>query len=441
MLLLALPLILAEIGWMMMGVVDTIMVGRLPDAAIAIGAVSLSSVFYYAITVFGGALLLGLDTLVSQSFGANQIADCHRSFWSAIYLVAVIAPVGVFLNWLSAGLFSRFGIQPAVAVPASAYMLVLNWGAPPLFLYFAMRRYLQGMGAVKIIGFSLVSANIINLVANWAFIYGHLGMPAMGLNGSAWSTVASRYYMAAVLIGYTIYSERRHSAGLFDVSLRPDFKRMRRLLALGFPAATHTLAEIAVFGLATVLIARLSPEILAAHQIALTLASMTFMVPFGISSAAAVRVGHRIGAGDPEGAGRSGYAAIAIAASFMMIAGIAFWLVPEPLARIYTNDSRVVKTSVSLLAIAAVFQLFDGIQITSAGALRGAGDTHTAMFCNLGFYWLVGMPIGYRLCFNYGYGAVGVWSGLCLALVLIGSVLLVVWHRKVTSLTHSLPAT
>ena len=308
---------------------------------------------------------------------------------------------------------------------------------PGLFLYFAFRRYLQGIAHVRIVTFALVSANLVNLVGNWALIYGRLGLPAMGTDGSAWATVVSRYYMGLVLILYTLWIEQRDKHGIFDVGIRPDWARFRRLVELGGPSAIHVGLEMAVFGLTTMLVARLAPEVLAAHQVALNLASVTFMVPLGISAAAAVRVGHRIGAREYTGAGHSGYVAILFGACFMLCAALVFWLAPETLCRLYTPDRGVIRASVALLAIAAVFQLFDGLQIVCAGALRGAGDTRTPMLCNLVYYWLIGLPVGYYLCFHRGWGAVGLWTGLCLGLVMIGSTLLLVWRRTVVQLAAS----
>lgn len=427
---LALPLVIAELGWVFMGVVDTLMVGRLPDSAAAIGAVSLGSMVFYAVAVFAGSILLGLDTLVSQAHGARNPDDCHRSLWSGLHLTAVLTPLAMLAIWMAGRMLEQMGVNATIRTAAAPYIETLNYGLPPLFLYFGLRRYLQGVGAVRIIGFCLISANLVNLAGNWALVYGHLGLPAMGIIGSAWATDISRFYMAAVLVVYIGLAERR----IFAVPLLPDFSRLWRLLKLGVPAAMHVGLETLVFTVATLLIARLTPEALAAHQIALNLASVTFMVPLGISSAAAVRVGHRIGAGDFAGAGRSGYAAIAIAAAFMACAALTFLLVPRGITRLYTADAGVIELSVSLLAVAAVFQLCDGVQVTSAGALRGMGDTHTAMVCNLVFYWMVGLPVGYLLCFRFGYGAAGIWAGLCLGLVLIGIVLLNFWRRKVRRL-------
>jgi MATE family multidrug resistance protein len=282
--------------------------------------------------------------------------------------------------------------------------------------------------------FTVVSANAINLFGNWVLIYGHLGFHAMGTDGSAWATGAARVYMVGVLVASVLYYDRARRSGLFHVPLAPDWPRLARLLRLGIPVATQVLLEIGVFALATALIARLDAASLAGHQIALNMASLTFMVPLGISSAAAVRVGHLIGQRDPAAAGRAGWSALACGAAFMGVAAIAFLAIPVPIARLYTDDPAVIRMSVTLLAIAAAFQLFDGCQVVATGALRGAGNTRTPMWCNLLFYWFVGLPLGMWLCFRAGWGAAGIWTGLCCGLVLIGSVLLVVWRKTVADL-------
>jgi MATE family multidrug resistance protein len=430
---LAVPLVFAELGWAAMTIVDTMMVGRLPEAAVAIGAVGLGSIVFYTIAVSCGAMLLGLDTLVSQAFGARRLNECHAFLWSGVYLCFVIIPVVAGLNLAALRMLQPFGISPEILPGAIRYVRILIWSAPPLILYFVFRRYLQGRGLVQPVMFALVSANLVNALGNWALIYGHLGAPAMGIEGSAWSTVIARIYLLGVLVVYAIWRERRDNTGLFDASFAPDFERLKAILALGGPAAAHVALEIAVFGAVTALVAKLDPRSLAAHEIALNAASLSFMAPLGISSAAAVRVGHRIGAMDWAGAARAGWTAISLGAAFMASAAAAFLIFPEQIARLYTPDRAVIETSVSLLAIAAAFQLFDGLQIVTAGALRGAGDTRTPMLCNLACYWFVGLPAGYMLCFVAGWGAVGLWTGLCIALMLIGSTLVFVWRSRVTA--------
>jgi MATE family multidrug resistance protein len=279
--------------------------------------------------------------------------------------------------------------------------------------------------------FVVISANLANAGGNWILIYGHLGAPALRAAGSGWSTCVARLYMAAVLFAYILYHDRRHSTGLRRIEFKPDLARIRRLIGLGFPAALQFSLELGVFAAATALIGRLTPVSLAGHQIAMNTVSFTYMVPLGISSAAAVRVGQALGRGDVRAAGRSGWTALALGAGFMSCAAVAFLLVPERIVRLFTPEAAVIKTGISLLLVAAFFQLFDGLQTVATGALRGAGDTRTPMLCHLLAYWLIGLPLGYFLCFRRGWGAAGLWVGLCVALILIGSVLLLVWHRRV----------
>ncbi len=430
MLRLAWPLVLAELGWSFMGIVDTMMVGRLPESAVAIGATSLGNALGIAVGLFGGGLLLGLDTLVSQSFGARRVDDCHHSLLNAIYLALAITLPLMWLLWASGDLLAWLRVDAAVLRLALPYLNAITWSMLPLLLYFAARRYLQAMDLVLPVAFALVTANLVNVFGNWLLIYGKWGFPAMGVEGSGWSTCISRSYMAAVLLAYIVHHDRRYGTGLWAAARRPDGQRIRELLRLGVPVAVMLTLEIGVFSAATTLAGKLGAIPLAAHQVALHCASFAFMVPLGISSAAAVRVGQGIGRRDPQGATRSGWTAILFGVAFMSCSALAFLLVPRLLARVFTPDPTVIAASVTLLAIAALFQLADGIQVVAIGALRGAGDTRTPMFTHLVSFWIVGLPLGYWLCFTRGWGAAGLWTGLCLGLILTGSVLLIAWHRR-----------
>ncbi len=433
MLRLALPLILAELAWMAMGIVDTMMVGRLPNSAEAIGGASLAGIIFSVAGIFGIGLLMGMDTLVSQSFGAGDTEDCNKSLWTMVYLTLPLAPVLMGLVELSLYLLHRFGINPGVETVAEPYMQVLLWSMLPLLLYSGCRRYLQGVDDVKPVPLVLISANVINAAGNWLLIYGKFGLPAMGTRGSALSTVIARIYMAAAMAYFVIRHDRRTGGSLWRVSKRPEIQRMWRLLRIGFPAAGQIAFEIGVFSFATAIVAKLDARSLAAHQIALSAVSFSYMVPLGISSAAAVRVGQALGRGDPAGARKEGWTAVRLALAFMTGAAILFLAVPGWIARIFTPDPQVIAASAGLLAIAAAFQLFDGAQVVATGALRGMGDSHTAALVNLVAYWFIGIPLGWILCFRYGWGARGVWAGLCIGLVLIGTALLWTWQHKTRS--------
>jgi MATE family multidrug resistance protein len=431
---LALPLVLAELGWMSMTIVDTMMVGRLPDSAVAMGAVSLGSGIFMVLALFGEGLLLGLDTLVAQAFGAGKREDCHRSLINGVYLSIALTPFLAAPVWLMERFLTAIHVDANVLSQTIPYTKALAVGLFPLLLYFAVRRCLQAMNMVRPVAFALVTANIINAVFNWILIYGKWGAPAMGTVGSGWSTAIARVYMAGVLIAYLFWYDRKHRTELLKTPVDIDLRRIKQLIALGIPAAMQFTLESGVFATVTALIARLGAIPLATHQIALNTVAFTYMVPLGIASAAAVRVGQALGRRDPRGASAAGGTAIFVGAAFMTLAGIVLVIVPRWIARIYTTDELVIRSTAALLAAGAAFQLFDGIQSVATGALRGAGDTRTPMLCHFTAYWIIGLPLGAWLCFRRGWGALGLWIGLSLALILIGIVLLVVWRRKVRQL-------
>ena len=431
---LAWPLVLAEIGWMAMGLVDTIMVGHMPNSAEAIGGVSLGGVIFYTAAMFGGSILFSLDTKVSQSFGAGDLADANHSLLNALYIVAPLAPASMTIVWLVGRSLPAMGVNPGVLAQALPFLRAMNWSTLPLLLYFTFRRYLQAVDLVRPVTFALISANLVNLVGDWILIYGHLGSPAFGVAGSGWSTCISRSYMAALLFGVVVWQHRRHKLPFLDRPLRPDFARVAELLRIGFPVAVQMLFEIGVFATATALIARLDAASVAAHQIALNCASLTYMVPLGISSAAAVRVGQAIGRCDPVAAGRAGWAALAMGAGFMSLAALVLVLAPRLIVRAFTPDVLVMQVGVKLLFVAAAFQLFDGLQTVATGAMRGAGETRIPMISSFVAYWVIGLPVGYYLGFEQGLGAVGVWAGLAVSLAVIGTSLVFAWRRKVRML-------
>jgi MATE family multidrug resistance protein len=271
---------------------------------------------------------------------------------------------------------------------------------------------------------------VINWFFNWLFISGHWGFPAFGVVGSALSTTLARVYMAALLAFFIWWFERGLRKSLPPLLRRPDWTRIMLLLRIGFPAALQILLEIGAFGTAAVFAGRLSADAMAAHQIALNCAAISFMVPLGISSGAAVAVGQAIGRGEPNVARRSGFIAMALGVVFMSCAALAFLLIPSPILRIYTTDPKVISVAVRLLALAALFQLFDGIQTVATGALRGLGSTRIPMLVNFVCYWLFGLPLGYWLCFVLLWGIYGVWVGLTGALIGVALILLYVWNRE-----------
>jgi multidrug resistance protein, MATE family len=422
------PVALAEVGWMAMGLVDTLFVGRV--SATALGAVAVGSHLFFAVAIFGLGTLLGLDYFVANARGRGEMGEAHRSLVQSFYLATGLGGVLSALLWTLSERLDVFGVDPAVLPEATVYTAVLTLSLLPQLYYAGLRRYLQAIELVRPITISAISANVLNAFANWVLVFGNLGFPAMGAVGSAWATVLSRFYLFACLAYYAYRYAVRNDPAFFRVPLRPEPKRLRHLVAVGFPAAAQSTLEVGVFTAATLLAAGLDATSLAAHQIALQTAALSFMVPLGISSAAAVRVGHAVGRGDAAAAARAGWAAILLGGLVMSGSAAVFVLWPSGIVRAFTTEAAVIATGAALLRIAAVFQLFDGLQVVATGVLRGTGDTRTPALTSLVCFWLIALPVAWWACFPLGGGVRGLWVGLCLGLILVALTLVTVWTRR-----------
>ena len=425
---LAVPVILAEIGWMSMGLVDTLMVGRLGPAAIA--ATGTGSGVFTAIVIFGMGLMLGLDTLVSQSAGAGRLDDCLRWLHHGVVLALFVTPAVMVITWVAYLTINAWGLNPQIGALARPYLEVIALSAAPLLLYAALRRYLQGIHVVRPVMYALVTANVVNAAANAILIYGRFGAPALGVTGSAWSTCIARVYMAAFLYIAVRREHRRRGAAHPQVPFAVHLQRLRQLVALGAPAASQITLEVGVFALATALAARLDPVSSASHQIALNIVSVVFMVPLGLASSGAVRVGHAVGAHDMARARRAGWTALGLGAAIMVLLGLILFAFPRALLIVFTTDERVLAIGSRLLAIAAAFQLFDGTQAVTTGILRGIGDTRTPMVMNVIGHWVLGLPVGYALCFSFAWGVTGLWIGLSIGLIFCAVALMATWIAR-----------
>ena len=425
---LAAPVVIAEVGWVAMQIVDIAMVGRLGPEAI--GAVGVGSALFLAFSVLGMGLLLGLDTLVSQAFGARDRKQCDRWLRHGIFLALVLTlPLGL-LARTAGNHLDLWGFDPDVLLLVRPYFAIVTWSLPLLLLYAAFRRYLQAVSVVRPIMVALVTANVVNAAANWVLVFGNLGAPALGVDGAGWATCISRAYMVIVLAGAVARQGVRPWTLIAGVRLAG----LRRILKLGWPAATQAALEYGAFAAVTMLAGRLDPSTLAAHQIVINLAGLTYMVPLGIASAGAVRVGHAVGRRDPAGASAAGWTAIALGTGFMASAAAMFLAVPGAILGIFTTDRGVVEVGLALIVLVALFQVFDGLQGVTTGALRGLGDTRTPMLLNLAGHWMIGLPVGYLLCFAIGWGVVGLWIGISTGLILVGCLVTAIWWGRARTL-------
>lgn len=415
MLRLAVPVVTVQVGLMFMGVVDTIMVGRVSAQAIA--AVAMGNLYFFGAAVFGMGLLLALDPVVAQAVGARDEAAVARAVQRGLLLAAVLGVLAMVLL-LPAGPVLRLLRQPSDVVPAAAaYARICAIGILPFYVFIVLRQSLQAMHRMAPIVWTIVIANIANVFFNWVFIFGHLGFPAGGAVGAAWATQIGRWLMPALL-----YLLARRDLAPSLSPWRPEVREMaplRRMIALGAPIGVQHQLEYGVFAVAGVMMGWIGTVAMAGHQVALNLASLTFMVPLGVSGATAVLVGNAVGRGDSAEARSAALAGLLCGVAFMACTALVMLAVPGTLARVYTSDAAVAAVAASLLPIAGVFQVFDGMQVVSIGILRGVGDTRTPMLVNILGFWLVGLPVSWTLGLPLGYGPQGLWWGLTLGLVVV----------------------
>ncbi len=435
---LGVPIALTQLAGMGFSMVDMAFVGRLGVEPLA--GISIGNAIFNTLMIGSLGFLLGLDFLISHAIGAGKQDEANSMLIQALYVSTLLSiPLIAIMTWGS-GWFEFFGIAPGVAQQGQTYLRALAWSLWPWLLFSSFRQYLQGMGVALPVLYILIVANVINALGNWLFVFGfdwnvtiaaiplQLKVAPMGIAGSALATGISRAFMFAALAAYTIAKSRRGGLGLFTAPLKFSFEKMRRLIRLGAPASGQLILEVGVFATATLLAGRLGAAPLAAHQIVLQIASFTFMVPLGLSSATAVRVAQALGAGDRSLARRTGWLSIGLSAGFMAFCGVMLLLFSKSLLGIFTSDSEVIRIGTGLVIIAGFFQLFDGAQVVGSGVLRGIGNTRASFIANLLGHWFLGLPIGAMLCFWAGWGVHGLWLGLSAGLVFVAITLIQTWR-------------
>jgi MATE family, multidrug efflux pump len=418
---LAAPIVSIQVGMMAMGVVDTIMVGHL--SATALAAVALGALYTFGLSIFGTGVLLALDPIIAQALGAKDGLAVARGLQRGL-LLSLIVTVPTSLVLLGVDPVLTLVHQPEEVVPyAAGYVYRLIPAVWPFYAFVVFRQTLQAHHCTRPVVITIIVANLVNAGLNYVWIFGKLGFPALGVLGSAWATLVSRWLMAALVLalGWRYLSPYlRHLAPrVFDLGA------IRRMLRLGAPIGTQMLLEWGAFGTIALLMGWLGTVQVAAHQVAISLASLSFMVPFGVSSAAAILVGHAVGREDAARVRRASVAALAVGVAFMAVAAAAFTVAPDFLARLYTDDPAVLALTVMLLPIAGVFQVFDGVQAVSMGLLRGLGDTRVPMVASILGFWCLGIPVSAWLAFGFDLGAQGLWWGLVVALMVVAIFLLI----------------
>lgn len=432
-LVLAWPLVLVNLGNVTVGSVHTMIVGRFDTAELA--AVGLGGSLYFACSMIGVGVTLGLDPLISQAIGAGEVGRARSMVRQTVWLAAGFGAALAVVLAIVVALLPAMGIEADLARRVARYVHVRAPCLPLLMGLVGCRTYLQGHGVTRPLVVGVVAANVVNAPLSWLLVLGDsglerlglesIGLPALGARGAAAASVIA--YVVQLVIG--VYAIRQLDSGMARVSFAPDLDVLRRTLRLGMPVALQLLAEVAAFALAAFLAGRLGKTPLAAHFVAISLASITFQVPMGIGAASAVLVGHAVGRGDSDGVRRIGRVTLTVTTIYMVLSSVVLLFASAPLAAMIAPDPTLVRAATPLVLIAAFFQLADGLQAAVAGALRGAGDTRWPLAANLAGYYVVGMPLSLVLGFELRWGAEGIWWGLSAALTLVALGLVFRWRH------------
>jgi len=431
---LAYPVIIGQLGIVMMGVVDSLMVGKLGPAPLA--AASLGNGMTFLILIIGIGLSLAVTPLVAIAVGAKRFEDCGIYFRQSLLVNSVFSVLISLVIILGADLIKYFDQPQEVQIQAVSYMRILGLSSLPLLLFQTYKQFIEGLSVMRPAMIITLIANLVNAFVNWIFIFGNLGFPALGLDGAGWATFASRVFMATALL---IYVMNNKSFKKYDVSFHfrsINVPVIKKILSLGLPSGVQYFFEIGAFSFAVVMVGWLGTNQLAAHQIAISLASISFMAVLGISVAGSIRVGNAVGMKDISETRKAGFTALLLGSSVMLISGLIFILFRNFLPTLYVNDEVVISYASSLLIIAAMFQISDGIQAVGIGILRGLTDVKIPTAITFIAYWIVGLPIGYLLGFIFGLGVQGVWIGLLLGLTTSAVLLTIRFHIRSRQFIH-----
>ncbi|BCH20703.1 MATE family efflux transporter [Mesorhizobium sp. L-8-3] len=434
-LVLAWPMVLTNLAQTAMTATDVLVMGRLGAEALAAGA--LGSNLYFGPMIFGLGLMLATSPMIATELGRRRhsVRDVRRTVRQGLWIaLCVTVPIWLLL-WQTETILTAMGQEPALAAMAGTYVHWLQWGLLPYYGYIVLRSFisaLQRPGWALVVAFGAV---VFNALGNWVLVFGNLGAPAMGIAGSGLATALANLLMFAGLTAVVLCDRRFRRYRLFGRFWRTDWPRFRGLFRLGLPIAGILAFEVMVFNAAALLMGLIDAASLAAHAIAIQIASISFMVPLGLNQAVTVRVGLAYGAQDRAGVNRAGWTAYGMGVGFMMLTALVMLAWPQSLigAFIDTHDpanATVVALAVSFLVFAALFQVADGAQAVAAGMLRGLHDTTVPMLYAAAGFWGVGMPLGAMLAFHYGMRGVGIWIGLSVGLIVVAVLLLLRWLRR-----------
>ena len=404
------PVVGTQLLGMGLNVTDTIMAGQLSAADLA--GVAVGNALYLPIFMFGIGTLVAINPVVSHHLGGKRFDEIGKSARQMLWVVALIALPSFFLvRWLPE-LMPIVRVAPEIIPLATNYMLAASWGIPAYFLFSGFRYFSEGLAYTRPAMLVALGMLIVNIPADYVFMYGAFGLPQLGAEGTGYATSLVQWAGGLSMLIFTAKFKTYRRFKIFVRTKGPDWDRIAELLKIGIPNALSTTMEVLLFAAVSVLMGTLSVQASAAHQVAINIAATVFMIPLGLSLAVSQRVGISIGKGLIQEARFRGFMGTAVCTGVTTITAILLFSFPETIVSIYTQDLEVSNLAVSLVFFAAVFQLSDGLQVGAFGALRGLKDTRMPMVFNLISYWFIGFSVGYYLSFIGGYGPEGLWMGL-----------------------------
>ncbi|MBK7629490.1 MAG: MATE family efflux transporter [Ignavibacteriales bacterium] len=431
---LAYPVIIGQLGIIMMGVVDSMMVGRLGSVPLAAASLGNSLIFLILIIGIGSSIVV--SPLVAILVGGKRFSECGIYFRQSLLVNIILSLLMVGIILISVNYIKYLNQPPEVIESTIIYMTIVGFSAIPLMLFQTYKQFIEGLSIMKPAMIISLLANIINAFANWILIFGKFGFPQLGLAGAAWATFLSRVFMVIVIM---IYVMRNKKFKQYDVTFHfrgINIPVMKKLLSLGLPSGFQYFFEVGAFTFAVIMIGWIGSNELAAHQIAINLASISFMAVLGISQAASIRVGNAMGEQNIPNVRKAGFTAIGLGAAIMSIAGLTFILLNKFLPTLYIDDKAVISIASRLIIIAALFQLSDGTQAVGIGVLRGLTDVKGPTIITFVAYWIISLPIAYLLAFKFNLGVDGVWIGLLIGLTVSAILLTMRFNHKSKKIIH-----
>lgn len=411
---LAYPVIIGQLGLIMMGVVDNIMVGELGAVPLAAASLSNSLIFLVLIIAIGNAI--AVTPLIAILVGANKTQESEVYFRQSLIINITMGAIVFLLIVIGTNYLNFIGQPKDVITKAKSYMVIIGVSIFPLMIFQTYKQFIEGLSIMRPAMVITLAANLVNIFANWVLIFGNLGFPRLELDGAGWATFVSRFFMAGSLM---LFVTRNKNFKAFDLSIKfknINFPIIKKILSIGIPSGFQYFFEVGAFSFAVVMIGWIGANELAAHQIAISLASISFMGVLGISQAGGILVGNAVGERNVNLVRKNGFTAISLGMFWMSISGVIFILFRNLLPYIYIRDEVVIHIASQLLVIAALFQLSDGIQAVGIGILRGLTDVKGPTVITFIAYWIISLPAGYFMGFELGLGVIGVWIGLLIGL-------------------------